>query len=99
MPTMPRNIGRMQNRTNSPAQTAEEYFKHNLTIPPVDHLLIELQTHFTEHTRPATQALHLILPVICWFETVDTEVISELVAFYQDDLPSPITVDSEVHSW
>ena len=42
MPTIPHNAGRMQYRTNTPAHTAEEYFKCNLTIPLVDHLLVEL---------------------------------------------------------
>ena len=37
--------------------------------------------------------------VICSFGTVDTEVMSELVDFYQDDMPSPIAVEAEVHSW
>ena len=37
-PSIPRNAGRMQHRPNTPASTAEEYYKRNVMIPLVDHL-------------------------------------------------------------
>ncbi len=42
---------------NIPAETATDYYKHVITIPLLDHVLMELNTRFTTHQVQATQGL------------------------------------------
>ena len=98
-PSIPRNAGRMQHRSNAPASTAEEYYKRNLTIPLVDHLVTELNSRFSEQAKIATEALKLIPSVMAFSGQVDSNCTKELIDFYKDDLPSPETVITEVHIW
>jgi len=99
MPSIPRNAGRMQHRANTPASTFEEYYKRNVTIPLLDHLLTELNLRFSEHAKRATEALKLIPSVMEFSGHAESNGTKELIDFYQDDLPSPETVDTEIHIW
>lgn len=42
-PTMARNVGQQRNRANAPAQTVSQFWKVNMYLPFVDHLLTELE--------------------------------------------------------
>ena len=95
-PSIPRNAGRMQHRSNIPASTVEEYYKRNVTLPLVDHLLMELTSRFSEEAKRATEGLKLIPSVMNLSDSTDT---NGLFDFYQNDLPSPETVNTEVHIW
>ena len=35
-----------RNRANTPAETVEDYYRRNLTIPFVDHMINELEVRF-----------------------------------------------------
>ncbi|WAQ99848.1 hypothetical protein MAR_024221, partial [Mya arenaria] len=41
-PSMARNVGRQQNRANAPAHTISEYWKVNMYVQFLDHLIMEL---------------------------------------------------------
>ncbi|XP_053398293.1 zinc finger MYM-type protein 1-like [Mercenaria mercenaria] len=41
-PSMARNVGRQQNRANAPAQTISAFWKVNMYLPFLDHMLTEL---------------------------------------------------------
>ena len=42
----PRTCQVQRNRANNPAETVEDHYRRNLTIPLVDHLINELETRF-----------------------------------------------------
>ena len=44
--SVPRLAGRQQHRSNNPADTPIEYYKRNLTIPLLDHIISELDNRF-----------------------------------------------------
>ena len=75
----------------APPRLPKEYYKRNVTLPLVDHLLMELTSRFSEEAKRATEGLKLIPP-----DSTDT---NGLFDFYENDLPSPETVDTEVHIW
>ncbi|XP_071123584.1 52 kDa repressor of the inhibitor of the protein kinase-like [Mytilus edulis] len=57
-PSMPRNRGAQRNRPNAPAQTPSEYWKLNMYLPFVDHLIAELNTRLlTAEPRYVAQKL------------------------------------------
>ena len=45
-PTLPRVASRQKNKSNNPAQTPEEYFKRNVAIPFLDHIVTNLDVKF-----------------------------------------------------
>ena len=54
---IPRLYGKQQQRDNVPAGTPDEYYKRNLTIPLLDHVLMEMKSRFSIHQRSATYGL------------------------------------------
>ena len=42
------HVSRPTNRTNTPSDTVEEYFKKVISLPFLDHLLQEMETRFTQ---------------------------------------------------
>ena len=47
LPSLPRVCERQCHSSNVPAQTPSEYYRRNLSIPVLDHLLSELETRFS----------------------------------------------------
>ena len=45
-PRMPRVAGRQKHKENNPADTPEDYFKRNVAIPFLDHILTNLDIKF-----------------------------------------------------
>ena len=43
---MPRIVGRQRDQNNVQAQILEEYYKRNLAIPLLDHLITEMEKYF-----------------------------------------------------
>ena len=56
----PRTASRQQHRSNTPASDPETYFKVNVTIPFLDHLLEELDRRFSEIHCSAVHGLSII---------------------------------------
>ena len=46
-PALPRIAGQQRPRTNAPAVTPHDYYKRNLFIPFLDHLLVKLDEMFS----------------------------------------------------
>ena len=99
-PSLPRVCGRQRHRSNVPAETPSEYYRRNLSIPVLDHLLSELDTRFTTHQQTALQGLNLIPSVLV---TKSVEEISpkicQLGQMYECDLPHGSSLPSELHCW
>lgn len=94
----PRCAVQMLHRQNVPAETPKMYYRRNLTIPLLDHLLTELNTRFSEHSKRSI-AMMSIIPAIHIPQKGSKEELIEVLKPYFDDLPSPGSVDAEVHTW
>ena len=99
-PSMPRTCGRQRHRANIPASTPSEYFKRTITVPILDHFLVELDRRFSSHQKTAIQGLYLVPSILV---TTDLQTVSEAVIetgeFYAVDLPNLSSLKSEVHTW
>ena len=77
-----------------------EYYKRTVAIPLLDHLLAQLEMRFTHLHQKAFQGLSIIPPILATVTPAEgSRRIQELVDLYQADLPSPGSVNSEVHTW
>ncbi len=45
-PVIPRHCGKQRHRANTPAETATDYYKHVITFPLLEHVLMELNPRF-----------------------------------------------------
>ena len=99
-PSLPRRCGHQTHRSNVPGDTPCEYYCRSISIPLLDHLLSEMRSRFSSHQQKALLGLSIV-PSIMVTQTSEecTTKISELVDMYQDELPSPHCVTSEVHCW
>ena len=99
-PSLPRVCGRQCHRSNVPAQTPSEYYRRNLSVPVLDHLVSELETRFTTHQQTALQGLCLI-PSVLVSKSVDeiSPKICQLGQMYECDLPHSSSLPSELHCW
>ncbi|CAF1116212.1 unnamed protein product [Rotaria magnacalcarata] len=58
---MQRVVKRQINRDNIPASFANEYFKLNIFIPLLDHLIVAIKDRFSEHVKKAA-AISCLIP-------------------------------------
>ena len=54
---MPRLTSRQQHRSIAEAQTPREYFKRNVTIPLLDHIIMCIEEQFSPSAKLATSVL------------------------------------------
>ena len=96
-PSKPRTCVRQRNRSNaSPlTDTIEEWYKVNITIPFLDHVIAELESQFSLMAQTASQLLGLVPSIMC---SKDLDM-SEAVQLYHQDLPSPELFDQEFMRW
>ena len=50
-PSLPRLFGCQCHRSSVPAQEPSEYYRHTITVPILDHLLSDLEAHFSKHRQ------------------------------------------------
>ena len=99
-PAIPRRCGRQQHWANMPAENTSDYFKRVITIPFLDHLLVEMRSRFATYQVTALQGLCLVPSVLVTLPLSDAkEKLNSLVELYKNDLPSPGSIGSELHSW
>ena len=97
-PSIPRRCGRQTQRSNVQAETPEEYYRRSLTIPFIDHMISHIATRFSNLQEKASMALTIVPSVLLQSNTSGTS-ITNLVDFFREDLPSPSTIDQEIHLW
>ena len=99
-PSLPRLCARQTHRSNVPSQTPKEYYRRTITIPLLDHMLSEIDRRFSTHQQTAVTGLCLI-PFLLVNKTLveATSTIAKLGEMYDSDLPSPSSLQSEVHTW
>ena len=95
--SMPRTNQRQQHRSNIQSSSVEEYFKQSILIPFLDHLISDISSRFSKHTkqRAALQGiLHSNITPTSSFDDIEPAV-----TFYSDDLPNVSILDEELHRW
>ncbi len=99
--TAPRQAIRQQHRQNIAASNVSEYYKLNLTIPILDHLINELDTRFD--TQSLTNLIEFVklLPseVVNATSRLVPDDFSNLLQIYGNDLPCTMSFDSELDLW
>ena len=60
----PRTVQRQKHRANVPAESTEEFFKRNITIPFLDFLVSEMETRFSEQNRGAVVSIFSLIPKV-----------------------------------
>lgn len=98
-PSKPRGRSgiRQQHRPNAPAQSHSEFWKINMYLPFVDHLLEELQTRLLQDGE-RFKAQYLIPVQAC---NLTSGIIHDIYNVFQEDLPAEdIDIfEREIHRW
>ena len=97
----PRLASRQQHRQNVPSQDCSDYYRLNITIPLLDHLITELNARFD-----AVSSQHII-EFMCLLPSTNTSSATEphesnlqhILQLYKDDLLSPTTFNAELDLW
>ena len=95
-PSKPRSCGRQINRPNVVTTTIEEWYKVNVAIPFVDHIITDLESRFSPLAKRASSLLCLVPSILCTCANLD---FSSVVEMYSSDLPSPQLFDQELGRW
>lgn len=98
-PSLPWLCGQQSHRSNTPAQTPSEKYRHTVTIPVLDHLLSEIKSQFSEHQKTSLLGLYLV-PSIMVTKSLAKIVtdLTPLEAIYRGDLQDD-SFQNEVHLW
>ena len=97
--SMPRTTGRQQHRGNVPSSSTSEYFQRQITIPAVDYLISEVSTRFSSRLTTTLSEIMILLPSSIAGSTnvLTSDDISDLLSVYRDDLPTPSSLETELH--
>ena len=77
--------------------SVEEYFKLAVAIPFLDHLISDINSRFSEHSKRVA-TLQGLLPKNITSTTTFSD-IEPAITFYHDDLPNALILDEELHRW
>lgn len=95
-----RVCARQRNRENTPAETAQDYWKRTVAIPFLDTICSEMRCRFSDDKRAHFEHCSLIPEVII---SKNSEVVIEtakiLHAKWEYVLPEPSTFESEIVRW
>ena len=90
--------GRQQHRSNAQAENCSDYYRLNLTIPLLDHLISELNVRFDgTASQNVTEFMHLLPSAI--MDSATPSDFQNILQFYNDDLPSRLSFESELDLW
>ena len=97
----PRLANRQQHRQNIPAPNCTDYYCLNLTIPLLDHLITELNTRFDTASSQNVMEFMRLLPsaITCTAPKSSRQNFENILQFYENDLPCPLSFDSELDLW
>lgn len=95
---LPRRCGRQQHRSNMPGDTPSAYYRRQVSIPLLDHMLTEIDRRFGPHQKVALQGLCLVPSVMLTMSAEDAKTkAASLAEMYREDLSGD--VQAEVHCW
>ena len=95
-PCKPWACGRQQHRANAEATTVEAWYRANVAIHFVDHILEDISAQFSDLSRKAIKLLGLVPSIICEREVL---ALDDTVEMYSADLPSPELFSMELQRW
>ena len=112
---MPRITSLQKNRSNTPAVTAQEYYRRNLAFPFLEHIIVQLESRLSGLSKQSASLLGLVPSVMCRRDSDISEAanlyesdlvmcrkdtdISEAANLYESDLPSQELLQSELIRW
>ena len=79
------------------ANPVEDFFKKTVAIPFLDHMISDVSSRFTAHSKMAA-SLQALLPVNITPAT-SCGNMQEVIDLYSDDLPNPNILDEEISRW
>ena len=85
--SMPRVCGRQTQRANTPAPSAQEYYKLSLSIPVLDELCGQMETRFSKQQIIASKGLSLVPSAIASSPETCKAAALEIATEFQADLP------------
>lgn len=94
---MPRLCGRQQHRENVPAEGVEEYYRKSLSVPFLDHMIVELNTRFIDGQQHVPGG-NAVIPELLQENTTWKDDFKGFTHAYQDDLESN-SVEAELDLW
>ena len=97
----PRTTGRQQHRCNVPSTSISEYFQRQLTTPALDYLISEVTERFSSRLTATLSQIMVLLPssVAECTHVLTSADVKDLLSLYKDDLPTPSSLDTELHCW
>ncbi|XP_065883923.1 52 kDa repressor of the inhibitor of the protein kinase-like [Dysidea avara] len=98
---LPRLASRQQHRQNILASNCNDYYRLNLTIPLLDHLIHEIESRFEESSSQTIMEFVSFLPsmISSSHSVTDRERFQSILKLYGDDLPSAVSFDAELEMW
>ena len=83
-----------------PSSDLSEYFRRNITVPILDHLLAEFDRWFSSHQKTAFQGFYLVPAVLVMEDLASvSDVLIKVGEHYDFDLPNVSSLDGEIHNW
>ena len=95
---LPRRCSRQTARSNTPGETPEIYYKRTITIPFLDQLISHLNSRFSDIQQKAIMGMKIV-PSVLMDNSLSASSTQDLVEYYKEDLPSPSSLDVELHLW
>ena len=92
---------KQQHHENTQAETCNDYYRINLTIPLMDHLIHEIESRFEEgHSQNIVEFIQILPSTISTSRSViDRESLQSTLRLYEDDLPSALSFYAELEMW
>jgi hypothetical protein len=82
-PSLPRTAGKQKHRANAPSKTPEEYYRKNIYLPFVDHIIQHLATRFPEMMDDVYRSSLLNIPSNL-LQLTDADIDGMIRAFSDD---------------
>ena len=95
-PCKPRSCARQTNRPNVATLTVEEWYKVNVAIPFLDHIITDLESRFSPLAKTASSLLCLVPSILCSDHDVN---FADVLDMYSGDMPTPEIFDQEISRW
>ena len=94
-PSKPRSCARQRHRPNADAETIEDWYRINVAVPFLDHIIQEIECQFSPMTQTASKLLGLVPSVTCERDMDMTEIVQ----LYCNDMSSPELFMQEHTRW
>ena len=96
VPEVPWIASRQCHRDNVEHASTEEYYRRTIIYPFLDNLIAQMHERFGDTQIIASKLINLVPSVIC---NVNDVCFDDLISFYNDDLPNPSVVATEILRW